>query len=377
MSAITLLIQGATLMSLGVFLPAMAADFGGPVGNAATAFLLAMSIIAWPVGGALDRLGPRPVLFCGIALSAAGLAVASLAQDRIALAAAMAVTGAGVGASTIVPGIAIITRRHVEQRGLALAIFLGAAVAAGAVVPPLVGAAMTDGGWRAAMRLCALTMALACPPLLLAVPGGRIAKAPAVSGNGVVAGLRSANFRRIVMATTMLQLAINGVLFAAVDGLMAQGLPQAGAVAAYSLANLLGLPALLFGGMLADRIGAQPALIGTAMLLAVGTLTLLGVRAMGISGVTAFVLIWGIASALPGQSGSMLLADVVEPDAFSRLLGINTAIISLMGALAPLWTDQMRFASGGYALPVLVYAALALAAAPLVALIRPSERETG
>ncbi len=375
LSAITLLVQGATLMSLGVFLPALAADFGGQAGSAATAFLLAMSIVAWPVGGALDRLGARPVLLGGIALSAAGLAAASLTQDRIGLAAAMAAAGAGVGASTIVPGIAIITRYHAERRGLALAAFLGAAIVAGAAVPPLVGTAIADADWRVAMRLCALTMAIACPPLVLAVPAGRIARDPASRLSGAVgAALRNGDFRRFVAATALLQLAINGILFAAVDGLMAQGLPQPDAVAAYSLANLLSLPALLLGGMLADRLGAQPALIGAALALAAGTVALLGAGTMAMGGVTAFVLIWGMASALPGQSGSMLLADMVEPDAFPRLLGINTAIIGLIGAMAPVATDRMRIAGGGYGLPVLVYAGLALLAAALVALIRPRTR---
>ncbi|WP_232307505.1 MFS transporter [Sphingobium chungbukense] len=373
LSAITLLIQGSTLMSLGLFLPAMAADFGGRAGIAATAFLLAMSIMAAPVGWALDRLGVRPVLLGGIIFSAAGYAAASLAQERLWLAAAMAVAGAGVGSSTIVPGIAIITRRHPRRRGAALGVFLGAAVMAGAVVPPLIGGAIIHWGWRAAMQLCTLVIILACPALVLAVPSGRIARATETDERPLWLVLRSGNVRRIVGAMTLLQLAINGILFAAVDGLMAQGLSQPGAVAAYSIANLLGLPALLLGGILADRIGPQPALIGTAMLLAAGTAALLGVRIMGWGGVTAFVLLWGIASALPGQSGPMLLADSVHPNAFSRLLGINTAIISLVGALAPIWTDWMHLASGGYDLPVLIYAAMALAAAALVALIRPSE----
>ncbi|WP_176594978.1 MULTISPECIES: MFS transporter [Sphingobium] len=378
LSAITLLIQGCTLMSLGVLLPGLAPDFGGRAGGAATAFLLAMSLASLAVGWALGRVGARSVLLAGIALSAAGYGLAALAQDRIALTAALALSGLGVGASTIVPGIAVITRRHAARRGMALAVFLGAAVVAGAVVPPFVGSAMALWSWRPAMLLCAAVIALACPPLVLLVPGGRIDSGRTAAGpHATGAALRSANFCRIVLAMTLLQLAINGVLFAAVDSLMAQGLTQSSAVLAYSSANLLGLPALLMGGMLADRIGPRRSLIATALLLAAGTAALLGVRAMDMTGVWLFVLLWGVASALPGQSGSMLLADAVEAEAFPRLLGLNTAIISLLGALAPLWTDQMRAAGGGYGLPVLVYAALALAAAPVIALVRPSKADAG
>ncbi|WP_313806770.1 MFS transporter [Sphingobium sp.] len=374
LSAITLLIQGCTLMSFGVFLPALAADFGGRAGSAATAFLLTMSLASLAVGWALDRAGARPVLLTGIALSAIGFGIAAGARDLLGLTAAMAACGLGVGASTIVPGIAIITRHHGTGRGMALAIFLGAAVLAGAVVPPFVGGAMAIWDWRAAMLLCAVAMALACSPLVLLVPNGRIDAQARKDGPGF---RPTANVCRLILASTLLQLAINGVLFAAVDGLMAQGMTQSGAVAAYSIANLLGLPALLLGGMLADRIGARPMLIATALLLALGTVALLSPQAMGMAGIAAFVLIWGVASALPGQSGSMLLADVVEPSAFSRLLGLNTAIISLIGALAPALTDQMRVWGDGYGLPVLTYAGLALLAAPLIVGVRPLEAKTG
>ena len=378
LSAITLLIQGCTLMSLGVFLPALAADFGGQAGGAATAFLLAMSLASLAVGWSLGKVGPRSVLLIGIALSAAGYGLAAMAQDRLALTAAMALSGLGVGASTLVPGIAVITRHHVARRGMALAIFLGAAVVAGALVPPFVGAAMAIWTWRAAMLLCAAVMALACPPLVLLVPGNRIDSGQPTAGpDATGAALRNADFCRIVLAMTLLQLAINGVLFAAVASLMAQGLTQSNAVLAYSSANLLGLPALLMGGLLADRLGARRSLIATALLLAAGTMALMGVRALDMAGVWLFVMIWGVASALPGQSGSMLLADVVEADAFPRLLGLNTAIISLVGALAPLWTDQMRAAGGGYGLPISVYAALALMAAPIIAVVRPSKADAG
>jgi MFS family permease len=369
----TLLIQGCTLMSLGVFLPDLAPDFGGQAGGAATAFLLAMSLASLAVGWALGRIGARPVLLAGIALGAAGYALAAVAQDMFALTAGLALAGMGVGASTIVPGIAVITRHHAARRGLALAIFLGAAVVAGALVPPLVGTAIALWSWRSAMLLCAAVMALACPPLLLLVPNGRIDG----EGTKTKAAAISPDFLLILLASTLLQLAINGVLFAAVDSLMAQGLPRSGAVLAYSGANLLGLPALLMGGMLADRIGPRRSLIATALLLAAGTAALLGVGAMTMAGVWLFVLLWGTASALPGQSGSMLLADVAGADAFPRLLGINTAVIGLLGALAPMLTDRMRAAGDGYALPILVYAALALTAAPIIALVRPSKGDAG
>ena len=59
LAAITLLVQGCTLMSLGVLLPGMAADFGS-IGGGITLFLLAMSLASLAAGWALERLGIRP-----------------------------------------------------------------------------------------------------------------------------------------------------------------------------------------------------------------------------------------------------------------------------------------------------------------------------
>ena len=376
LSIITLLIQGCTVMALGVYLSPVAQQMG-PIGTAATLFLLSMSVANLPVGWALQRWPARRVIQIGILLTSFGCLGASLAPDRLYMALALGLAGAGVGAATLVPGIAIITRHYADRRSVPLALFLSASVVAGAVIPPLVGFAIGNWGWRTAFLCSAIAVALACAPLTLLIPGGSLEPGPHPTAHRTIleAARRNRAFHRLVIAMTLIQLAINGVLFSAIDSLMAQGLSQSGAVGAYSIANLLGLPALLLGGIVADRLGARAALGGAALLLAAGSAALLAAQAMGLVGVAAFVLLWGIASALPGQSGSMLLADVAEADDFAGLLGLNTAIISLVGALAPAWTDQLRGWSGGLDLPIWIYAALALLAAPLIASVRVGRSE--
>ena len=287
-------------MSLGIFLPAMAGETRGQVGSAATGFLLAMSLVNLPAAWALDKIGPRALLAIGIIATAAGCAFTAAAQQLTALVIAMAITGAGVATATVVPGISILTHSHVARRGLALALFLGAAVVSGAVVPPVVALGLAIWPWRFVMMLCGAT-ALACLPLLWLIPPDRIRATGQVPDRSAArAALAMPAVQHLFLATILLQLAINGILIAAVDSLMAQGLPPAAAVAAYSIANLLSL----------------------------GSPALLSVQSTGLAGAAAFAPIWGVASALPGQPGSMLLADIVEPSVFPRLLGINTALSS-------------------------------------------------
>lgn len=369
LSIIAFLVQGFTLFSLGLVMPAMARDFGGQAGWAGTALLTAMSLASLPVGWALTRLDARWIVAAGVLLSAAGWAAAGVTHYRLALLCAMAIAGVGIAAATIVPGIAIITRDMAARRGTALAIFLGTTIIAGAAVPPVSAWAIDLWGWRGAMaRGAGLMLALGLP-LVLVVTRGPAGVAEGSARPSPLA-LARRDFLLVAGAMTLLQLAINGILFASVDAFMHQGLGQARAVAAYSLANLVGLPALLMAGLVTDRVGARRAMVAISLMLAAGSAALASAGPMGLAGLAAFVLLWGVASALPGQAGSMLLADVVGQAAFPRMLGIVTALIGLVGALAPMLTDALRGADGGYHIAILVYAALAGLAAPLIAMVR-------
>lgn len=363
-------------MAMAVYLSPVARDLG-PIGNAVTVFLFAMALGNFPTGWSLQRFRAGIVIGTGVALTALGYVAAAGAQDRLMLALALGVAGAGVSAATLVPGVAILTRHYPERRGLALAVFLGSAIVAGALLPPLVSWLIDGGGWRKAFLWSGIAIATLCLPLLYLIPDApaaiRGARTP--SGRIIAAARRNPDFRSLLLAMTFLQLAINGILFSAIETLMIGGLSQPAALAAYSIANLLGLPALLLGGLLTDRVGPRTVLIGASLLLGVGTVTLLGTQPFGMTAVVAFTLIWGIASALPSQSGSMLLADAVEPDDFAGLLGLNISAISLIGALAPAWTQWLREWSDNPALPIWVYAALAWLAIPFVVRVRVRRSE--
>ncbi|MFB0872784.1 MULTISPECIES: MFS transporter [unclassified Sphingobium] len=369
LSAIALLVHGVTLFSLGLVMPAMAKDFGGHAGWAGTALLIALSLASLPVGWALTQFDARRVIAAGMLLTAAGWAAAAASHYRLALLCAMAVAGAGIAAATIVPGIAIITRDTAARRGTALALFLGATIVAGAALPPVSAWAIGLWGWRGAMARGAGAMLALGLPLALMVTRG-----PAgVLDSGVRpprATLTQRDFLLVAGAMTLLQLAINGILFATIDALTHQGLGRAHAVAAYSLANLAGLPALLLAGLVTDRVGARRAMVAISLTLAAGSAALASAGPMEPAGLAAFVLLWGVASALPGQAGAMLLADVTGQAAFPRMLGIVTALIGLVGATAPVLTDALRGADGSYTTAILVYAGLAGAAAPFIAMVR-------
>ncbi|MCP1470589.1 putative MFS family arabinose efflux permease [Sphingobium sp. OAS761] len=373
LSAIALLVQGSTLFSLTVLIPHAERHFSGPAGFAASAFLVAMSLSNIIVGHMLDRIGVRAMLCAGVFLVGAGWMAAAMAADRIILSGAMAVAGAGVAASTLVPAITIVTRLMADRRGIALGALLCATLVGGAVLPPALSLLLDRLGWQGAMSAWSAGLLLACIPFLPCLPrlprSSRPVRARALTPR---LPLAAAGFIGILAAMILLQLSINGILFAAVSSLLDQGFTATRATAAYGLANLMGLPALLLGGLATDRIGARRALIGSSLLLALGSASLLLARPWGIAGLGAFVILWGGASALPGQSAPILLDDRFAPDAFPGLLGTIIALTGLLGSIAPAMTDGMRALSGGYGLPVLTYAAMAFVAAVVIAMVRPA-----
>jgi len=364
LSVIALIVQGGTLMTLPAILPRVAGDFG-PLGLAATVLLVAMSAGNMLVGWLIGRMDARAVIAGGIAATAAGWLGAAFAQDRMLLIATLAMAGAGVAASTIVPGIAVITRDAANRRGMALALFLGATIVGGAIMPPAMSLIAEAWHWRGAMMLASGAM-VAAMPLLLFVPRGVAAAKADVPQAAARAASPAFGATRVTIAMTMVQLSINGILFASVDGLMRQGLDHGDAVAAFGLANLMGLPALIAGGWAADRIGGRAAFAAACLMLAGGSAALLAAAPFGMVGVVAFVLLWGMASALPGQTGAMMIEEVAPGERFPALLGTAVAVASLVGALAPMLSDLMLAAGGSLAGIALVYAFLALGGAMLV-----------
>ena len=364
LSVIALVVQGGTLMTLPALLPRMAGDFG-PLGVAATILLVAMSAGNLVAGWLIGRLDARTVIAGGIVLTATGWLGAAVAQDRMVLTAALAVTGAGIAASTMVPGIAVIARDLPDRRGMALGLFLGATILGGAILPPALTLVAEWWYWRTAMMLTSAATFAAAPLLWLVRPGAAAASAGAAQ---VERALASPHFgpMRVTVAMTMVQLSINGILFASVDGMMQQGLGHGQAVMAFGVANLMGLPALLAGGWVADRIGGRAAFALGGLMLAAGSAALLAAGPFGIAGIAAFVLLWGVASAPPGQTGPTMIAEIASGDRFPLLLGTAIAAVSLVGALAPMLTDLMRAAGGSLSAIAFLYAGLALGGAMLV-----------
>lgn len=378
LSMIAFAIIGGTLTSMGVYLPTVQHAFGWSetaTGGLPMAMLLGFSLGNLVVGPLMGRLEIRTLVAMGAVLCAVGWALAARLTSLPMLMVAMAMTGLGGGLATIVPGIAAITSSFVARRGLAIGVFIGSTALAGTAVPALSGWLIAEFGWRAAFGISGAAIAAICIPFVVLIqvgrggPTGVDADAMAATGPGPQAVAKLPSYWRLTIALTISQICMYAILFNIVAMLLRAGYLQGNAVAIYGLSNLMALPGLLIGGVLADRLGARRVLPACLLLQAIGTFCLLGVGpdagTVGNVAVAAFVLLWGLAGGLPNQVGPMVLAELIGTRAFATMLGVTLTISGLLGALAPAAAGWLYDASGGYALPVGSSGVLAVVAAVL------------
>ncbi len=183
--------------------PAFSAELGlraADLGLLAGAYFLGFAAMQLPLGGALDRFGPRRVLVALLALAVVGCAAFALARGLAALIAARVLIGVGVGACLMAPLTCF--RRHfapaAQLRANSWMLMTGSLGMLASTVPvqlllPLVGWRGLFWGVAAMLALAMLLIALRVPRDAAAVPAAANAAPP----GGYAEVLRHPLFRRM------------------------------------------------------------------------------------------------------------------------------------------------------------------------------------
>ena len=307
------------------------------------------------LGGALiDRFGVRGVLLTSAAIAVGGGFAVTGQQGYLGLAAALALTGFGLGALPIAGARVIFDRYAGPQRGLAMGIRqtgvpLGAAIAA-ALLPTLALSLGPRAPWLPLAVLAAiLNVALAAAaPAFRPTPA---AERPPLGGE----------LRRIALPALlafMLSAGQYGLLTFTVAS--ARGsLAPAAAGALLAVAQLGGAAGRVGFGQLSDRLRRRPPAIALAALLGAvgiavathlgGPLVLRGaaylIAGLGAIGWNALVLTWGGERVSPARSGqaigiigtSVFAGSAIWPPLFGLLAqhaGFGAAWFALAGLIA-------------------------------------------
>jgi len=362
---------GVTLNSLSAFTTPVIADLNcsnEEAARLATLFLLAMTVTMPLAGWLLDHLPPRLIMVTGAAMTAVGYLYGSQAADIGSLTVGMALSGAGIGASTYVPAIVLAAHWIKPSRqGFAFGILL-AGSAMGAIIFPMLLTQITSlYGWRSALGSAAILILAVCVPLLL-----RLARLPdgdttfaqqgeaELSGHGLAKALGIPRYWLWILMMTLITLSSLGIYVALIPFLISAGYSAQNAAGFFAGVGLATLVGSFSFGALSNRWGAKPVLLLGTLIGSAGILCLLKAAdpGFGILAVVVFCLTWGTTFNLVNQFSPVLLVESMGPRNFGSLLGIGNLISGVGASLGPEMVGHLFDSTHSYDTALLLCAAL-------------------
>ena len=166
------LVRGVT----ATLAPSFSAELGlaaGDLGLLAGAYFFGFAAMQLPMGGALDRFGPRRVLIVLLAVAVAGCAAFAVARSFVGLTAARALIGVGVSACLMAP-LTLFRRSFgaaAQLRANSWMLMTGSLGMVASTLP--VQWLLPSLGWRGLFWLVAALMALAIGVIAWRVPADR------------------------------------------------------------------------------------------------------------------------------------------------------------------------------------------------------------
>jgi len=342
-----------------------------------------MGLGAFFWGWVSDRHGPRIVGLAGAVLLGTGLVLASKAQSLLAFQLSYGLfVGAAVGAF-FAPMMATASAWFDRNRALAVSLVSAGLGMAPVTVAPFAQWLLSGHDWRTAQLIIGLVawaillpaaLLLRRPPILTqtaAAAGG----APAEHGVTARQALGSRQF--LVLAATFFAccLAHAGPIFHVVSYAMVCGLSAMAAVSVYSLQGLAGLGGRLLLGVLADRHGAKPVLIGGLLLQALSIGAFLQARSLG--EFYAVAAVFGLAYGGVMPLYAVLARDYFGPRIMGTVFGAATMVSCIGMAAGPAVGGWIFDRFGSYGGMHLASLAIGLAAVAIAFTFPPLPRLRG
>ncbi|WP_431271009.1 MFS transporter [Dankookia sp. P2] len=336
-----------SMFSLAVFLDPIANGTGWSrtgISAAMTIAFLAMGGGAFFWGWVSDRHGPRIVGIAGGILLGTGLVLASQARSLLAFQLVYGLfLGAAVGAF-FAPMMATASAWFDRQRALAVSLVSAGLGMAPVTVAPFAQWLLSGHDWRTAQLVIGLVawavllpaaLLLRRPPALTLAGGSMAGGAGAVAGEGPTPRQALGSRQFLVLAATFFAccLAHAGPIFHVVSYAMVCGLSAMAAVSVYSLQGLAGLGGRLLLGVLADRHGAKPVLIGGLLLQALAIGAFLPARGLG--EFYAVAAVFGLAYGGVMPLYAVLARDYFGPRIMGTVFGAATMVSCLGMATGP------------------------------------------
>ena len=369
---------GVLYYAFSVFVAPMEAELGWSRAQTTGAFslsLLLSGIIAIPVGRYVDRHGARLLMtlgsIAGVLLVLAWSSVQTLTGFYL-VQAAIGLVMAAVFYEVAFTVVAVWFRRRRPQAMLIVTLVAGLA---STIFIPLTTYLVGAFGWRDALRILALLLAVGTIPLHALV----LRRHPEVLNllpdgdtHGFKIGTpeRSVSAREAYRATTFWwlsgafaldRIALIAIAVHSVPILLERGYAPALVAAAAGSIGLMQLAGRVIFTPVAGRATLPMMTAGVFIARAFAFLALLLLP--GIAGVWVFAVLFGAANGAVTLARAALVADLYGSAHYGGISGVMTTLIAVTQTVAPLGVGALHDLSGGYTLSLWLLVGTSLLAA--------------
>jgi MFS family permease len=379
---VTMTSSGLAFYNLSILLAAFVAERGFPVGLASSA--TATFFIASGIGGAIagrlvERMDARIVIAAGSTIGALALTSVGAIRELWQLYAFHVVFGLCNGASGLVPLTTLVARWFSARRALAFSIASTGLSFGGIVVAPAAALLIERFGLSGAAPWMGLALCLGTLPVTAMVlrprpsalglePDGAVLAQGAPSAPQPAVAFAQARRSRYFFAVSIAYLFLLGAQVGAIAHFYRLASTRTGATtAALALSVLAGSSTVgrLAGGWLMLWIASRPFALALMVLQAAG-LAILAVAEVP-SHILAGTLLFGVTMGNSLMMHPLLLAERFGTRDYGRIYSTSQLFTMLGVAGCPPLIGQLYEASGGYAVPFLVAAALTLVGLAILA----------
>jgi MFS family permease len=375
---------GVLTYVFGVFVKPMELELGWTRTQTSTAFsltLLCAGLSAIPVGRFLDKQGARLIMSVGSSLGVLLVLAWSWVQSLSVFYGIMLCLGLVIATVLYDVAFTVVAVWFRQQRSRAMLIITLVAGLASTIFIPLATLLNETLGWRMALRILALLLAVTIPLHALVLRRrpqdmGLLPDGASVLDTQVTlepstetrAALGLSAFWFLLISVTLVRFAVSVMTPHLVPLLSERGYSPALVATA---AGSIGLVQLL------GRIFFTPFSRGFSLAL-VAAITF-AIHAVGLAcllfipttlGVWLFVLFYGASNGAITLARAALLADIFGSANYGQLGGVISFAVAITGAIAPLLAGALHESTGDYTLILMLLVIMTSASALLVSQVR-------
>ena len=385
LGVVSCILLGITMGAPGLILEALAKEFNSTYErvSSSTMFFVATMTLSMPiVGWLMNWISARAVMLIGVLITSASYAVAARADSIDLFALAMGGAGFGVGMSTYVPSICVISTWISDRKALAYGLYMSGASVGTIVFPFIMAHQISLNGWRQSLDEAAIFMLVVSAPILLWLVRSRseaasVAREEAAthSMQGIMSAIMNPMYWLLILMQTLLTSGVMGLYSYVVPFLTSMGYSSKLAALIFGSLGIAGIVGFPICGVIADRYGARRVLLMGIPVCALGVaILLLADKGVGLVIPVLFVIMWGSTFNLSSQLSPLLLADLLGERYFSFLLGLKNLIAGLISAVAPVITGWILDVEKSYSTVFKVWA-MAYGLALIPVLFMPAKKK--